>query len=42
MSSDRSDFPPAEPARDVAPSPLGAGRSAAPPLPRDTPPSAAR
>ncbi|AOI66781.1 (2Fe-2S)-binding protein [Burkholderia territorii] len=42
MSSDPSDFPPAEPARDVAPSPLGAGRSAAPPLAHDTPPSAAR
>ncbi|HHT9055134.1 TPA: (2Fe-2S)-binding protein, partial [Burkholderia cenocepacia] len=42
MSSDRSDSPSAEPARDAAPSPLGPGHPVAPPLPHDTPSSAAR
>ncbi|WP_333980137.1 (2Fe-2S)-binding protein [Burkholderia orbicola] len=43
MSSDRSDSPSAEPARDAAPSPLGTSHSAgAPPLSHDTPSSAAR
>ncbi|MEB4734157.1 (2Fe-2S)-binding protein, partial [Burkholderia contaminans] len=43
MSSDRSDSPSTEPARDAAPSPLGPRHSAAlPPLPHDTPSSAAR
>lgn len=42
MSSDRSESPSAEPARDAAPSPRGPGHSAAPRLPHDTPSSAAR
>ncbi|TGN96388.1 (2Fe-2S)-binding protein [Burkholderia sp. USMB20] len=42
MSSDRPIPPSTGPASDAAPSPLAAGHAASPPLPHDTPSSAAR